>query len=123
MGFWQRLFTREDRQPAPTKKADSKQQTMRDGPKFDGREEETKAQKNADKSVREVIQEGEEYPDGTQANQGVDAGKVEGTTVPAKTKEEQRRTQPKPASKQRKTPREAKPGTGKPKAGQHKRKD
>lgn len=123
MGFWQRLFGLEDRQAAPTKTADKHQQTHRDGAKFTGREEETRAQKHANQSTREVIQDGQDYPEGTQPNQGVDAGHVEGTTTPPKSRAEQLKTQPKPASEQSKTPREAEPGTGKTQAGQHQRKD
>lgn len=133
MGFWKRLFSGSNQPDKdstvgvdPTRdekmKAEEKKSTASEGAKFSGRTEETKAQKQADPETREIVQEAEEYPKESQPRGDVDAAKAGGAVKPKKSKEEQRKTQPKPAAEQKTTPHEAEPGTGKPHAGDHKKK-
>lgn len=136
MGFWKKLFGGSNQpdkdesvgvDPTTDKKMKPKQQTSSastsEGAKFSGRTEDTKAQKQADPETREVVQEAENYPKEEQPRGDVDSSAAVGKKGSNKTAEEKRKTQPKPASKQKTTPKEAEPGTGKPKAGQHKGKD
>lgn len=132
MGFWKKLFSGSNQpnkdesvgvDPTTGEKMKPKgpeDLKPRQGAGFSGRTEETKAQRNTDPETRKTVSEGEIYPNTNPHNSAVDAsaiGKEE------KTPEEKRATQPKPATEQKTTPKEAEPGTGMPKAGQHTRKD
>lgn len=136
MGFWKKLFggsnmpdkdstvgvdpTTNETMRKHHKAADISQSH---GAKYSGRAEETKAQKQADPETRDIIKEAEEYPNTTQPRSDVDASAAAGHNKPRKSKEEQLQTQPKPASEQSETPKEGRPDTPKPEAGQHKRAD
>ena len=142
MGFWKKLFggsnqpdkdesvgvdpTTDEKMKPKHKKADV---SHSEGPKYTGRTEDTKAQRQTDPETREIIKDAEVYPNeaetqGTTEPRGnVDASQAVGQTKPKKSKAEQLKTQPKPGAKQKTTPKEAEPGSGKTKAGQHKEKD
>lgn len=146
MGFWKKLFGGSNQpdkdesvgvDPTTDEKMKPKQQkadiSQSEGAKYSGREEDTKAQRQADPETREIVKDAENYPSEAKTTSGgdsktqprgdVDASQAVGKTKPKKSKAEQRKTQPKPGSKQKTTPKEAAPGSGKTKAGQHKEKD
>lgn len=132
MGFWRKLLggsTQPSKDESvginpttgePMKPKHTEDLTPRQGAGFSGRTEETKAQRQADPETRKIASEGEVYPNTNEHNVAVDASAI---GKPEKTPAEKLATQPKPAAEQKTTPKEAEPGTGKPEAGQHKRKD
>ncbi len=140
MGFWKKLFGGSNQpdgsesvgvDPTTGKKmkpAAKGHPSGTEGAKYSGRTEDTKAQKRADPETREISQDAENYPQEaeplkTKPRAGVEASAKVGKGEAQKSAAEKKKTQPKPASKQRTTPKEAQPGTPKPEAGQHQRKD
>ena len=141
MGFWKKLFSgsnQPDKDESvgvdPTtdekmKSKDADEMSFRHGGKFSGRPEETKAQRRADPETQKLIREAEVYPNSDNATQTQTSTDTPRPAVDSsamgksdKTPEEKRATQPKPASEQKTTPKEAEPGNGPPQAGQHHRK-
>ena len=132
MGFWKKLFSGSNQpdkdesvgvDPTSDEKMKPKHDpdvSHRDGAKFSGRTEDTKAQRRADPETRQIVQEAENYPNTSEPRPAVDSSAIGKSD---KTPEEKRATQPKPASEQKTTPKEAEPGNGPPVAGQHHRKD
>lgn len=117
MGIFKKLFggffTPQDNQKKPSVSRDEPRekvaveggQSHEDGPKYSGRTEETKAQKNADPETREIIKEAQEYPVNKDSpNPTADASAAVGKGHAPKSKETQEATQPKPGAKQRKRP-------------------
>ncbi|RUO25449.1 hypothetical protein CWE09_01555 [Aliidiomarina minuta] len=114
MGFFSKVFgglfePKREPQPQPKpgstgNKSKSQDISHEDGPKYSGREEETKAQKNADPETREIVKEAQEYPREDKPNPTADAAKTAGKTTSSKSPQEQQKTQPKPGAKQRKKP-------------------
>lgn len=119
MGFFSKVFgglftpKREPQpQPEPVSARNSGKNedvSHAEGPKYSGREEETKAQKNADPETREIVKEAQEYPKADQPNPGADAAKAAGKTKSP----ESPKAQPKPGAKQRKKPTHASTGKSK----------
>lgn len=136
MGFWKKLLkgsTQPDKDESvgvdPTTNKKMTSSTSRpdldelDDARYMGRTEDTKAQRRADPETQEVIRGADHYPKEAEPLARTDSSAVAGEVKPKKTEAEQRKTQPKPATEQKKTPKEAEPGTGKPQAGQHHEKD
>lgn len=92
------VSTDEPKEKVPTDGADSHE----DGPKYSGRTEETKAQKNADPETRKIVKEAQEYPVNEDTpNPTADASEAVGKGHSPEHKEA---TPPKPGAKQRKRP-------------------
>jgi hypothetical protein len=103
------VSTEEPKQKVPTEGAKSHE----DGPKYSGRTEETKAQKNADPETRNIVKEAQEYPTNQdEPNPTADASEAVGKGHAQKSKAEQEETQPKPGSEQRKRPHSDSSGKG-----------
>ncbi|MGX5913724.1 hypothetical protein ACR0ST_03230 [Aliidiomarina sp. Khilg15.8] len=107
------LFTPQDDQKKPTVSSDEPKKKVptegadshAEGPKFSGRTEETKAQKNADPETRKIVKDAQEYPTNEdKPNPTADASEAVGKGHAQKSKEEQEETQPKPGAEQRKRP-------------------
>lgn len=121
MGFFSKVFgglfaPKGESQPE-AKKSASTEQARKDqdishdeGPKYSGRQEETKAQKNADPETRDIVKEAQEYPKENKPNPAADASKTAGKTESPKSAQEQQKKQPKPGAKQRKKPDNAATG-------------
>lgn len=103
------VSTEEPKQKVPTEGAKSHE----DGPKYSGRTEETKAQKNADPETRKIVKEAQEYPiNQDEPNPTADASEAVGKGHAQKNKAEQEETQPKPGAEQRKRPHNDSSGKG-----------
>ncbi|MCC5878913.1 MAG: hypothetical protein JJU03_03315 [Idiomarina sp.] len=137
MGFWSKLFGGSNQpdsakgesvgvDPTTDKKMKPQQSNQSDleQAKYSGRSEDTKAQRQADPETRKIVADAEKYPKEAETRQtGGSTEAAVGKQNTPKSREEKLKTQPKPGAEQRTTPKEAEPGSGKTKAGQHHEKD